>query len=795
MTHHDDHPLDARLRDVPVPAGIANHMVTAALFDDAALDKLLVRVDMPAGIEDRVRCVRAATPRGGAVPLEAGLQGARQAASSAGRGGRAVWSAGRMLSWLASGDLLADGAAVAAALSIVAAMFFAGTELSRRLATPVDVRNRVAVRAAPSADSSSAVAPASLATAADTPSGNRLARPTGQADASAVGGDRGLPTPGRSQPGPDPEAAAGASRLAIHAAAVPPSAEAVEAGVEVRAAPVFAPAIDAGRSGAGGIRTVRLPTAGRRVPRVPGFDIAFEMAHGESPFVDPAASSTLATDHPPLSLRTDSFDMLCDAARRDGGRTTGRRTSRATLSGVRGEDILAALPAGTAADAWEGPGIGLSIHAVRSLRAAPGSLLVEVCATAPPLAGLAGESVAEKPLDAMLLLDQSAGPFAALSWQWLCRGLGRVISQMRPADRLSLIVCGERPRLVALRADAVQLAGLLPELLRESEAKAADFDAALRLAAAVGRREGRPDRVVAVAHAGSLEQCREEGRAALSAWLADRNSNPLPQEAHPVAFVLVDPQEPLHAAGGDREANEMGMGRTAADAIAIGRAMVMRTFGRPTLVATGCRLEVAFDPARVGAYRIVGHRQTVADALATDSPRPIDLHAGESVRVVYEVVRRRDGATAASTRSSASTSTGAGASTGLVAATVAWTPAFDRSGVAGRNGTGGQDRAQDLEQRARAVWADGNAAVPGAGGSATADLGPGLPSPHGCELLLAVALGELAAASVHAEPWRQPTAGIATLAARWQARGDVTPEGRLLIDCLEYRGVFFDRTR
>jgi hypothetical protein len=126
---------------------------------------------------------------------------------------------------------------------------------------------------------------------------------------------------------------------------------------------------------------------------------------------------------------------------------------------------------------------------------------------------------------------------------------------------------------------------------------------------------------------------------------------------------------------------------------------------------------------------------------------------------------------------------------------VAWTPAFDRSGVAGRNGTGGQDRAQDLEQRARAVWADGNAAVPGAGGSATADLGPGLPSPHGCELLLAVALGELAAASVHAEPWRQPTAGIATLAARWQARGDVTPEGRLLIDCLEYRGVFFDRTR
>ena len=65
----------------------------------------------------------------------------------------------------------------------------------------------------------------------------------------------------------------------------------------------------------------------------------------------------------------------------------------------------------------------------------------------------------------------------------------------------------------------------------------------------------------------------------------------------------------------------------------------------------------------------------------------------------------------------------------------------------------------------------------------------GLPSRHGCELLLAVALGELAGASVHAEPWRQTAAAVAALASRWQARGDVTPLGRLLLDCLERHGV------
>jgi len=775
MNHHDDHQLDARVRGLPVPAGLAGRVAPESLFDDAAIDRVLVRVASPPGLQDRVREATAAMRAGAALPLSGAPWPSRQAGPPGHGGGRHSSSARRLRLWSAAMDLLADGGAVVAALSIVALMFFAGTELSRRLAAPASVQQRVAVRG-PSSQRP------------DPARGNtRVQRAQTNADASArkdsdrkdsFGGDNA----GGDSVWPDgalPRAAdvAGGIRSPTGAAAPVGDAAAhasqplTAAGVavEVRASPTT-PGIASGDRGVGitGIHTVFLPLVGRQVPRVPGYDIAFEMAHGESPFVDPSLAATLAVDRPPLSLRTDSFESLCETARRGRGQPTARRPRRGGMPLVRTEDILTALPAtlpnSLGDHAWSGmgPGLGLSLTAVRSLRPAPDSMFVEVCATAPPLS--AGGTAAESaPLDVMLVLDQSAGPFASLSWQWLCRGLDRVIGQMQSADRLSLVVCGERPRLVALRADAAAIAALLPELMREPVARSADFDAAFRLVAAVGRREGRPDRIVAAAHADTLERCRREGRAAFSAWQADlAAATPMPASST-TAFVLIDPQESLPSGGSPPRATPLAAGRIAADPIAISRVLVGRVFDRPTLAATGCRLEVAFDPVLVGSYRIVGHRQTAADALASVDPRGIDLHAGETTRVVYEVIRRPGG-------------TGA-LLPGGVSASLTWTPAGAGPEGVGREGP-------HPEQTMRKVLADG--------GAATADLRGGLPSPHGCELLLAVALGELAAASVHAEPWRQSAAGIAALASRWQARGDVTPIGRQLIDCLEYQGIIPD---
>lgn len=765
MTHSDDHQLDARLRDVPTPAGIAGRVAPEVLFDDAAIDRLLVLVDLPNGLEDRTRLAMAAMREGSTLPLPTPPKSSRHAGPAGHGGGSHGLPSRRMRLWPAAMDLLADGGAVAAALSIVALMFFAGTELSRRLAAPAAVPQRMADRGA-------------LPTPLDAP---RVSADGRVPPREAVGGSRTGASPAgdsreivagmRPSAGASPQPTAvvpGVAALAtgdtLHAArpARPPQDP-----VEVRAAPAAAAGAGGGDRGgrAGGIRTVFLPTTGRQVPRVPAYDIAFEMTHGESPFIDPSRAAALAVDHPPLSLRTDSFDSLCEAARRDHGRPSGRRPRRGGMPVVRVEDVLAALPPAppsavganglSGAQLGAGMGMVLSVDAVRSLRPSPGSLLVEVCATASPLSA-AGTAAESAPLDAMLVLDQSSGPLASLSWQWLCRGLGRVIGQMGTADRLSLVVCGERPRLVALRADAATLTALLPELTREPMARFADLDAAFRLVAAVGRREGRPERIVAATHADSLERCRVEGRAALSEWQAAQAAAPALPVAPITEFVLIDPQQPLDAGGSTPGVAAVAPGRVAADPIAIGRAMLGRVFGRPTLVATGCRLEVAFDPARVGSYRIIGHRQTASDALAAIDSRPIDLHAGETVRVVYEVIRRPGGTPPAAA--------------GVVSATLAWTPA-----ATGPDGL-------PPEQKVRRGLADGNDAM--------ADgMRAGLPSPHGCELLLAVALGELTASSAHAEPWRQSAAEMARLVSRWQARGDLTPIGGLLIDCLEFQGV------
>ena len=740
MTHSDDHLLDARLRDVPTPAGIAGRVAPEVLFDDAAIDRLLVMVDLPSGLEDRTRSAMAAMREGSTLPLPTPPKSSRRAGPGGAGGGSHGSPSRRMRLWPAAMDLFADGGAVAAALSIVALMFFAGTELSRRLAPPAVAPQRMADRGASPMRS-------------DAP---RVSTDDRVPLRAAEGGSRtgGSPQPPTVVPG----IAALATGDAIHAAQ---PARPAQDPVEVRAAPAAAAGAGGGDRGGrtGGIRALFLPTTGRQVPRVPAYDIAFEMTHGESPFIDPSRAAALAVNHPPLSLRTDSFDSLCEAARRDHGRPSGRRLRRGGMPVVRVEDVLAALPStlpSTLGNAGlSGAGLVLSVDAVRSLRPSPGSLLVEVCATASPLSA-ASTAAESAPLDAMLVLDQSSGPSASLSWQWLCRGLDRVIGQMGAADRLSLVVCGERPRLVALRADAATLTALLPELTREPMARFADFDAAFRLIAAVGRREGRPERVVAAAHADSLERCRAEGRAALSQWQAAQAAAPALPVAPVTEFVLIDPQQPRDAGGSTPGAAAVAPGRVAADPITIGRAMLEHVFGRPTLVATGCRLEVAFDPARVSSYRIVGHRQTASDALAAIEPRPIELHAGETVRVVYEVIRRPGGTPPAAA--------------GVVSATLAWTPA-----ATGPDGL-------PPEQKVRRGLADGNAAM--------ADgLRAGLPSPHGCELLLAVALGELTAESVHAEPWRQSAAEMARLVSRWQARGDLTPMGGLLIDCLELQGI------
>jgi len=155
-------------------------------------------------------------------------------------------------------------------------------------------------------------------------------------------------------------------------------------------------------------------------------------------------------------------------------------------------------------------------------------------------------------------------------------------------------------------------------------------------------------------------------------------------------------------------------------------------------------VEVRFDPRVIAAYRLVGHRQSVPESLAAFGKASSmgglpALHGGEVLRAVYEVVPRSDPLEQV-----------AG-----VAATLSYR---DPSGAVRTCVASGAkvDRFTDM-----------------------------LPSPQGCELLLAVGIGECADRSVHAVPQRPAIEHLRALSAAWRRRGDVTVVGERLIGILE----------
>jgi hypothetical protein len=473
---------------------------------------------------------------------------------------------------------------------------------------------------------------------------------------------------------------------------------------------------------AAAMTVVELPRDARRqVPKSNAFDMAFELVNGESPFVNPAADPRLAVDRPPLTLSTNGFDRLVQAA-------TGRRSS-GFAPRIRAEEVLAAMPPPPDLAAPGPEPVRLGLAAVRSGRTFDGKPTVFLEATA-FAAGLRREDDAV--LRTTLILDQSAAGDPQ-AWPRICRALGAVAARLEPNDRVAVVLCGPRPRVVLDDADPAALAAAAVNLEALPAAVSCDLDAAVDAAREAGLLTGR---TVVVAHGATLDRCRGEVQESLSAWhrsLALTGGDPL-TSALPdgIRFVVLDPA----TLPPDRDAGP-SFGRTSLDAVAIRRDLLRQVIGQDTLVARQCGLEIRFDPNRVVAYRLVGHRQSVVESLADAPPATIDLHAGETVRVVYEVLPKELGAT------------------GLASARLTWrTPA----GAA-----------------ARVDAADGS----------SSDRTAALPSPHGCELVLAATLGDLAGGSAHTPKPRATLAALHSVADRWQVRGDVTPFGETLIRVIE----------
>lgn len=675
----DESRIDAGLRDVPVPDGIADRLAPEALFDDAAVDRLLARVAVPAGIGERIRAGVFASGPGRGVDLDraAGiLPAAAPQRAAADRRGR----------WAAAAPAVAISLAALAAVAVLVA------ESGRRL-DPGGLRPPVVL----------------------TPNGGPDAPGPAEVTIGMLADDT---PPTVESPAPSPAFATLDDDPVDELMVAPPDdrSPAPRQPPTVRGAAVGA--VAGPQAASGGMRIVGPPggESRRTVPRAAGFDLAFEMAHGEPPFVDPATG--LAVDRPPLAIRTDSFDALVH--------NVGRRPRSALAADLRTEDVLASLPGAGRARA---AGPQLSIHAVRSLRKEPASFLVEACVVAPALDRRAGDRI-----DAVLVLDRYVGS-EPLLWPRMCLAMEAVAAQMRDGDLVTVVVGGGRPRVAGSRLDATALRRLAAALAAERADERSDFDATMRAASLEAGGTGRP--LVVVANVESVDRAQAEGRAAVNAWReALVRAGPEGDRSAAVRFVLVDPAEPAH-----REPSEPGFGRTPAETRAVTRAVVERVFGVPTVTLRQCRLEVAFDPRAVAAYRLIGHRQSAMESLATTTPAAIDLHAGEAARAVYEVVPRSSAGTA-------------------LVATLSCRP----------------------------VGVDGERIVTATLPVREVEAGP-LPSPRGCELLLAAALGELASGSAHAGPRGALLQAVADLASAWRDRGDVTALGDAVLEACSTAGV------
>lgn len=682
----DDRRIDEALRNVPLPPGLAEHVAPEALFDDAALDRILGRVALPDGLADRVRAAVFTPAAGRGIDLERAAGSLRPAEKPP-----APRPRGRLGRWSLS--VAQSAASIAVSLAALGGLVLTGFEFARWVEPTTPQRPLVLAPQPPSPGAPPRETAIGMAAHESSPA-LETADPLAVVSAPVVADN-------------DPLAVAEPDGFT----ATPP----VVRGAAVGAA---AGALPAGTV----MRTVPLPRAESRrsVPRIAGFDMAFEMTHGEPPFVDPRTAAALQVDRPPLSIRTDAFEALVAAA--------DRKPRPGFAASLRTEEILAALPAPPPGSAATEPQV--MIHAVRSLRGRPESRLVEVCVTAPPLARDSTPAV-----DAMLALDRHTGS-EPLLWARVCRAVAAVADQMRDGDRITVVVGGREPRLAGSRLDAAGLRRLAAALALEPGDDATEFDATMRFAAQeAGRGPARP--LIVVASSESVDRARGPGRAAVSAWReALAADGPAAGRHAAVRFVLVDPTEPTV-----REPLEPGFGRTPADTVAIRRAVLEQVFAMPTLMARQCRLQVAFDPQAVAAYRLVGHRQSAMESVAGGDPPATDLHAGEVTRVVYELVPRAM-----------------------------------------------QDAAVKATLSCRPVHVDGERTFTAVLPLRPVTTGP-LPPARDCELLLAVAVGELATASPHAGPRGVASQAAATLAAAWRSRGDVTPYGTALLEAADRVGI------
>ena len=349
-------------------------------------------------------------------------------------------------------------------------------------------------------------------------------------------------------------------------------------------------------------------------PRIRGYDMLFQLRHGEQPFVSPAGHKLLRVCRVPFTFRTSSYDLAAASV------AEGKLPAHEE---IRVEDFLAAqryaLPTAPAA--------GLALHAAASPAplGEPGLHLLQLI-----VQGGKASNPRRQGVRLIVVVDTSSAMQFEARWKTIHRALANLGRQLTPGDRLTLIGFAERPRVLAEDATRDELEKLLASGALEQTAGSADFAQAIQSACeavqAVPSSEVR--RVVFVT----------AGRAEFNDTARTRSRESLLQLAAaniPWRIVRMSPTDD-DALWGDLA--RRASGRTCAVTSADGLYAVLLEClsGRPQTVAHGVSMRITFNPQAVTSYRMLGHASATLTGEAGD-PLEIDLDAEQTASSMFEL--------------------------------------------------------------------------------------------------------------------------------------------------------------
>ncbi len=364
-----------------------------------------------------------------------------------------------------------------------------------------------------------------------------------------------------------------------------------------------------------------LSSKGAEWPALSASQRQFLLRYGVHPFVSPSADQRLETNVVPLNATNESF-RLTQRYVRDG--------ELPPPDAVRTEDFLAAMNYPFAHPTNDTFRLSASAGPAPFERNGISEVLIGAQAGDLPNA--------DRPAThAVFLLDASSSMNGRERWTTAIDGLRLAFLGLKSEDRVSLIVFNERTQTF-LEAETKENALRKLQSLESMTPKGAtNLGAALAKAYAMAQRERAkrvvPTRVILVTD--GLIEADQEAVARLKERLHKC-------VAENVCLDVVELRAHDEEEGGvmkDLAASGNGRCVSAGDASQFNQAVSERLSGRSTTVAEDVTMKVVFHPHAVASYRLVGHEAKTVPGFATDRSETT-FRAGQAAAALYEVELR-----------------------------------------------------------------------------------------------------------------------------------------------------------